>query len=61
MLTEREAEIAALAAGGLSSKAIAAQLFLSPRTVDNCLGRVFVKLGVRNRAELADVVEPAQR
>jgi DNA-binding CsgD family transcriptional regulator len=61
VLTEREAEIAALAAGGLASKAIAARLFLSPRTVDNCLGRVFAKLGVRNRAELADVVAPAQQ
>ncbi|MGQ0846966.1 MAG: LuxR C-terminal-related transcriptional regulator, partial [Sporichthyaceae bacterium] len=56
LLTEREAEIARLAAGGLASKAIAAQLFLSPRTVDNCLGRVFAKLGVTSRAELADAL-----
>ncbi|MGQ0467248.1 MAG: LuxR C-terminal-related transcriptional regulator [Sporichthyaceae bacterium] len=55
-LTEREAQIAALAAHGMSSKAIAAQLYLSPRTVDNCLGRVFVKLGVTSRSDLAEAL-----
>ncbi len=59
LLTEREAEIATLAARGMASKQIAAQLFLSPRTVDNCLGRVFAKLGVTSRAELATVLDEA--
>lgn len=51
-LTERELEIARLAAAGRTSKAIAEELCVSVRTVDNCLGRVFAKLGTRNRAEL---------
>jgi DNA-binding CsgD family transcriptional regulator len=52
-LTRREREIATLAADGLSSKDIAERLFLSARTVDNHLQRVFTKLGVTRRAELA--------
>jgi DNA-binding CsgD family transcriptional regulator len=52
-LTRREREIATLAAEGLSSKDIAERLFLSARTVDNHLQRVFTKLGVTRRAELA--------
>lgn len=54
-LTRREREIASLAAEGLSSKAIAEQLFLSVRTVDNHLSRVYVKLGVGGRGELAAI------
>ncbi|GAA1621532.1 helix-turn-helix transcriptional regulator [Georgenia ruanii] len=52
-LTRREREIASLAAGGLSSKAIAERFTLSVRTVDSHLSRVFTKLGVRSRRELA--------
>ncbi|GAA3660079.1 LuxR C-terminal-related transcriptional regulator [Nocardioides ginsengisoli] len=52
-LTPREREIAALAAGGATSKEIAAQLFLSSRTVDNHLQSVYTKLGVSGRQELA--------
>jgi len=52
-LTRREREIAALAAAGLSSKVIAERLFLSVRTVDSHLARVFAKLGLHSRAELA--------
>ncbi|WP_448071439.1 helix-turn-helix transcriptional regulator [Georgenia yuyongxinii] len=48
-LTRREREIAGLAAGGLSSKAIAERFTLSVRTVDSHLSRVFTKLGVRSR------------
>ena len=55
-LTPRELEIASLAAQGLSSKAIATRLYLSARTVDNYLGRVFAKVGVRSRRDLADVL-----
>ena len=53
VLTRREREIASLAAGGLSSKAIAERFTLSVRTVDSHLSRVFTKLGVRSRRELA--------
>ena len=55
-LTSRELEIATLAAQGLPSKAIAARLFLSARTVDNYLGRVFTKLGVTDRSQLAEIL-----
>ena len=56
-LTDREREIAALAAAGQSSRAIAERLFLSVRTVDNHLGRIYDKLGVSNRVELAAALE----
>ena len=49
-LSGRERDVAVLAAGGLSSRAIAAELLLSVRTVDNHLGRVYAKLGVSSRA-----------
>ena len=55
-LTRREKEIAGLAAGGLSSKEIADRLFLSVRTVDSHLSRIFAKAGVRSRRELAAVL-----
>jgi len=51
-LTNREREVAILAASGLTSRAIAERLFLSARTVDNHLARIYSKLGVTSRAEL---------
>ncbi len=56
LLTEREREIARLAAAGKRSKEIAEQLFLSPRTVDVHLARIYRKLDVSSRAALASVV-----
>jgi DNA-binding CsgD family transcriptional regulator len=56
MLTPREREVALLAASGQSSRRIAARLQLSVRTVDNYLGRAYVKLGVTSRAELAPLL-----
>jgi DNA-binding CsgD family transcriptional regulator len=53
-LTRREHEIASLAAQGLPSKAIAQRLVVSVRTVENHLQRVYEKLGVGGRADLAD-------
>jgi DNA-binding NarL/FixJ family response regulator len=55
-LTDRELEIGLLAAEGETSSAIAARLYLSVRTVNNHLQRAYSKLGVRNRAELADAL-----
>ncbi|MET8100370.1 LuxR C-terminal-related transcriptional regulator [Streptomyces sp. NPDC005236] len=52
-LTKREQEIALLAATGKTSKAISQLLTLSVRTVDNHLQRIYLKLGVRSRADLA--------
>ncbi|MFU8870313.1 LuxR C-terminal-related transcriptional regulator [Micromonospora sp. SL4-19] len=51
-LTEREREVARLAVDGATSRAIAERLFLSTRTVENHLQRVYSKLGVASRAEL---------
>jgi len=46
-----------LAAGGSTSREIADSLFLSVRTVDNHLQRVYTKLGVTGRNELADALD----
>ncbi|MEU4634599.1 LuxR C-terminal-related transcriptional regulator [Micromonospora chalcea] len=51
-LSDREWEVARLAADGVTSRAIAERLFLSTRTVENHLQRVYSKLGVAGRGEL---------
>jgi len=52
LLTEREREIAELAAGGKRTKEIAEQLFVSTRTVETHLGRIYRKLDIPSRAAL---------
>jgi DNA-binding CsgD family transcriptional regulator len=54
-LTPQELRVARLVAAGASNKSVAEQLFLSRRTVEYHLGKVFVKLGVSSRLELAKV------
>ena len=52
-LTAREREVAELVAAGLANKEVAARIFVSVRTVEATLSRVYGKLGVRTRTELA--------
>jgi DNA-binding CsgD family transcriptional regulator len=56
-LTQGEREAALLAATGRSNKEIADELFLSVRTVENRLQRVYEKLGVSSRAELTAALQ----
>ncbi|HEU5331997.1 MAG TPA: AAA family ATPase [Actinocrinis sp.] len=58
-LTPQEAQIVRLAAQGLSNRDIAAQLFLSPRTVGHHLYKAYPKLGILSRAELPALVGAA--
>ena len=59
-LSSREREVALLAASGLTSRQVADRLFLSTRTVENHLQRVYMKLGVTSRDELAAALQPTQ-
>jgi len=52
-LTSREVRVALIIAEGASVREAAAQLFLSPKTIEAHLGRAYRKLGVHNRAQLA--------
>ncbi|WP_455409917.1 helix-turn-helix transcriptional regulator [Streptomyces hiroshimensis] len=52
-LTAQELRIAQLVAEGVSNKDVAARLFLSPRTVEYHLYKVYPKLGIASRTELA--------
>ncbi|GAB3423615.1 helix-turn-helix transcriptional regulator [Flindersiella endophytica] len=51
-LTASERRVAELAATGLTNRDVAAALFISPKTVEANLSRVYHKLGIRSRAEL---------
>ena len=52
-LTPQELQVARFVATGLPTREVAAQLFLSPRTVEFHLRNVFAKLGISSRSQLA--------
>jgi DNA-binding NarL/FixJ family response regulator len=60
-LTSREREIADLVAHGRTNHEIADRLFLSEKTIETHLSRVFGKLGARSRAQVAATVAAADR
>ncbi len=60
-LTPTERRVADLVAEGRSNKEVAGELFVSVRTVEANLTRVYAKLGIRSRSELAASRQPANR
>jgi DNA-binding NarL/FixJ family response regulator len=59
-LTRRELEVIEFVAAGKTNREIANELFLSVRTVDRHLSRIFEKLGVNSRAAAASQFERAR-
>jgi DNA-binding CsgD family transcriptional regulator len=55
-LSETERRVAELVAEGLSNKEVAARLFVTVRTVEANLSKVYAKLGLRSRTELASLM-----
>jgi DNA-binding CsgD family transcriptional regulator len=51
-LSPSEQRVAELTASGMTNRQVAAELFISPRTVESNLVRIYQKLGIRSRAEL---------
>jgi DNA-binding CsgD family transcriptional regulator/tetratricopeptide (TPR) repeat protein len=58
-LTDQELQVARLVAGGMSNREAAAQLYLSPKTIEYHLAHIFAKLGIKTRYQLATLVRPA--
>jgi DNA-binding CsgD family transcriptional regulator len=52
VVTAQQLQIAHCVAHGATNREVAAQLFLSPRTVDHHLRNIYTKLGIRSRVDL---------
>ena len=59
-LTRREREVAILAAAGLPAREIGERLYVSRRTVESHLARIYGKLGISSRSELAALLNDPQ-
>ena len=57
-ITAAEARVAELVAAGRTNREVAGELFMSPKTVEAHLSRIYRKLGVRSRTELAQKLTP---
>jgi DNA-binding NarL/FixJ family response regulator len=60
-LTPTEQQVAELAASGMKNRDVAAALFISPKTVEVNLARIYRKLGIRSRAELGRLMADQNR
>jgi len=60
-LTVTEERVASLAASGLTNRVIAERAFLSPKTVEANLARVYQKLGINSRAQLGRAIAERER
>ena len=60
-LTATELRVAELAAGGLTNREVATAAFMSPKTVEANLSRVYRKLGIHSRAELGATMASKER
>jgi DNA-binding NarL/FixJ family response regulator len=58
-LTPSEQRVAELAASGMTNREVAAAMFISPKTVEANLARIYRKLGIRSRAELGQRIARA--
>lgn len=60
-LTASEQRVAELVASGMTNRSVAAEMFISPKTVEANLARIYAKLGIRSRAELGRYISLSEK